>query len=276
MTKISALSRLALSAVLFSASLAAGCAPANQGAACCKDPERAQGLSVVGSGKVSVAPDLATIRFGVRESAPTATQASEAAGRKMQAVMAALKGVGIAENDIQTQRLSLHEDRSFRFQRMEAGTSKQASPEGPEKKVPQTRYVANHSFAVQVRDFTKIPQVLSTVQSSGVNEIDSVNFEVQDQKPVRKQARDLAIDDAIAQAKAIAARAGLALGPILSVSTTPSGGGHPGPIFGGAMRMMSKSDSAHAPVQPGQLDFQEQVYVRFDLAKARPAKATKR
>lgn len=275
MSKIPAFSRLALSAVLLSASLAAGCAPATQGGARCESPEQLQGLSVVGSGKVSVAPDLATIRFGVRESAPTATQASEAAGRKMQSVMAALKGVGIADKDIQTQRLSLHEDRSFRFQRRNAASAVEGAPEGPGKKLPQTRYVANHSFAVQLRDFAKIPQVLSTVQSSGVNEIDSVNFEVQDQKPVRKQARDLAIDDAIAQAKSVAARAGVALGPILSISTTPSGG-HPGPIFGGGMRMMAKAESSDAPVQPGQLDFSEQVYVRFSLGKGRPAAVMKR
>src|ERR1700730_8005973 len=64
-------------------------------------------ISVAGEATVSVAPDLAQIDGGVTSEARTAREASEANNAAMGKVLLALKGVGIADKDYQTSRLSL-------------------------------------------------------------------------------------------------------------------------------------------------------------------------
>src|SRR3990172_2714448 len=68
---------------------------------------QAKEISVSGEGKISAAPDLAILRLGVEARAPTAEEARRQAAGGMEAGMATLKGLGIADKDIQTQHLSI-------------------------------------------------------------------------------------------------------------------------------------------------------------------------
>src|SRR5690606_38407329 len=67
-----------------------------------------QGLSAVGEATVKAQPDLAILNIGVQSQADTAQAAQDDNNQKMQAVIDALKGAGIAAEDIRTSGLSLH------------------------------------------------------------------------------------------------------------------------------------------------------------------------
>ena len=64
-------------------------------------------ISVTGEASISVPPDRVEIDAGVATDAKTAREASDANNAAMGKVIAALKGAGIDEKDMQTSRLSL-------------------------------------------------------------------------------------------------------------------------------------------------------------------------
>jgi hypothetical protein len=64
-------------------------------------------ISVTGTGRVTLVPDIADLRLGVSITKPTVAEARDAAASAMTSVVAALKAAGIAAKDIQTATLSL-------------------------------------------------------------------------------------------------------------------------------------------------------------------------
>src|SRR4029078_9087757 len=64
-------------------------------------------ISVGGTGKVTVIPDMATVSLGVSVERDTAKAAREVAAQQMTKIVAALKALGIADEDIATANVSL-------------------------------------------------------------------------------------------------------------------------------------------------------------------------
>lgn len=274
MTKISLFKSVCIG--LFSLGLVSGCAPhgghhRGGGHGYTKAPGDDQGLRVVGHGKIEVAPDLARVRFGVREHGATATEASNAVQTKMNAVMAALKQAGVPSEQIQTHRLNLRENHEYRYRRMRALEKQGAAP--ALEKTPTDRFIANHSVELSLTDLGRVGMVLAAVQNAGVNEIDNVAFELKDPKQVLEKAREKAILDAKAQAKVIAEQAGVTLGRIVSISTMNQQEGYYPQSMGGMrhsdMAMKASSDAVATPIQPGQLTFEQQIFMRYALGKCK-------
>ena len=66
-----------------------------------------QGIRVTGTGTVSVAPDLATLRLGVETTAESADEARREASTTMNAIMDVLRARGIEDSDVQTAHFSI-------------------------------------------------------------------------------------------------------------------------------------------------------------------------
>src|SRR5262249_17372211 len=98
-------SALAAAALLFVAPVAAQAqmAPATT-------PQLLDGtlLTISAQGESKLAPDLATITIGVVTQGGNAQAALSANATKMTAVVAAIKGAGVADRDIQTSNLSVN------------------------------------------------------------------------------------------------------------------------------------------------------------------------
>lgn len=277
MTKSSLLKNLG--AGLLALALVSGCAPHgghHRGGHGTKSPGEDHGLRVVGHGKIEVAPDLARVRFGVREYGATATDASNAVQTKMNAVMAALKQAGVPSEQIQTHRLNLRENHEYRYRRMRALEKQGAAP--ALEKAPKDRFIANHSVELSLTDLGRVGMVLAAVQNAGVNEIDNVTFELKDPAPVLEDAREKAILDAQAQAKVIAEQAGVTLGRIVSISTMNQQESyypqHKGMRHSG-VEMMEASSAAATPIQPGQLTFEQQIFMRYALGQCKGQRGPK-
>ena len=65
-------------------------------------------ITVSGSGKVTLVPDVARVNLGVTITKPTVKAVRDAGARVMTDVITALKALGIADADIQTTNLSLY------------------------------------------------------------------------------------------------------------------------------------------------------------------------
>jgi hypothetical protein len=174
-------------------------------------------ISVTGQASISVPPDLAEVNAGVATDAKTAREASDANNAAMAKVLAALKGAGIEDKDVQTSQLSLQP---------------QYAPNraGPSAVVG---YRASNRVTVKVRDVTKVGGVIDTLVGAGANDIGNISFEVSQASKLLDDARENAVADARRKAEIYAKAAGVALGAPLSISEE----GAPQPMFRAKMAM---------------------------------------
>jgi uncharacterized protein YggE len=162
------------------------------------------GLTVVGTGVVEATPDIVYLTLGVDLKSDNAATAVADAGTKMDAVLAALKAAGVAEEDIHTAGYNLWVE-----QRYDPQTGQ---PTGV------IDYHIVHTVRVTLRDIAKVGTVLSAAVEAGANTVQEVTFSVADPEALATQAREKAIADAQKRAQEMAGALGVTLGKVLSVS----------------------------------------------------------
>lgn len=181
-------------------------------------------ISVTGEAQISALPDLAIIDGGVTTEAKTARDASESNNAAMGKILLALKGAGVPERDIQTQRLSLQP---------QYGVNRS----GPNA---VTGYRASNRVSLTLRDMTIVAPTIDLLVGAGANEIGGINFTVAQPSKLLDEARVQAMADARRKAEIYAKAAGVTLGAPVSISEDVA----PGPMM---LRKMSASFSASAP-----------------------------
>ena len=197
-------------------------------------------ITVTGEATVSVAPDAAVIRIGVTSQEKTAREASEANAKQMTTVLAAIKGNGIAERDIQTSRLSLQPQ----YDPNKAGTAR------------LTGFQANNQVTVRIRDIDKLPALLDRAIAAGANEMSGIEFVVSEQSKLLDDARNDAVTDAHRKAELFAKAAGAKLGHVVAI--TEEGSAAP-------PRPMQALRASAAPIAPGEQNLKAMVTVSYEL-----------
>ena len=204
-------------------------------------------LSVDGQGTGTAAPDMATVTIGVTTQGKDAAKAQNDNAWVSNQIQAAVRGLGIAEKDIQTRNYSFYPNYS---------TEKDHRNE-------VTGYTVNNSVIVVVRDIKLTGKVIDAALNNGANEINSLDFSTSDTKAVRKVALLNAVQDARDKADIIAKGLGKRIVGIQSVSE--STGYIETRRFGGNMLMAAAKDAA-TPIAPGSLSLTANVHVDFILS----------
>ncbi|KKW30411.1 MAG: hypothetical protein UY72_C0013G0021 [Candidatus Uhrbacteria bacterium GW2011_GWD2_52_7] len=164
-------------------------------------------INVSATGKASAVPDIATVDLGVTVTSTTANSAQDQNTEKMNALVDAMKGLGIEEADLQTSSYSVNPQYNYNV-----------SP------AVVTGYEASQTLTVTIRDNTKIGTVIETAGNNGATDVGSLYYEFEDDSAVLAEARDEAIADARNQAEVIAEAMGANLGSIVSYSEYSGGG----------------------------------------------------
>jgi uncharacterized protein len=196
-------------------------------------------ITVQGTGIVKTTPTVADFTFGVAANGATASAALSANAAKMNKVISALKGRGIAAGDIQTAQISLQPNRN------QAGDK-------------ILNYTATNSVAARVRSIAKAGPVVDAAVSAGANEISGPSLTVTDQLLLSRRALKAAVVDARGRAQAIASAAGVSLGPIQSVSEESTSS----PLPLGAV---ADAKAASTPVSAGTVAIQADVTVVYSI-----------
>lgn len=140
-------------------------------------------LSVSGSASVPVVPDTASISLGVITQATTAKEASEKNAASMNAVISALKDLGLQDRDIQTSLLSIQPVYS--------------TEEGD---IPTIiGYSASNSVQVTTKMLDKLSDIIDRSVAAGANQVSGISFIVSEE--MQKQVRDGLITDAVEDAE---------------------------------------------------------------------------
>jgi uncharacterized protein YggE len=190
-------------------------------------------ISVTGTGRVTLTPDVADLRLGVNITRPTATEARADAAAAMTKVVDAIKKAGVADKDIKTSMLSLQPVYDY-------------SNNGQGK---LTGFQVVNVVAVTVRDISTVGALIDASVIAGATSVDGVSFRVDDQTKAEAQARTGAVADARAKANALAAAAGVSITGVASISEVSNTVPYPMPYAGAAPS--KDAMSVPTPVQPG-------------------------
>lgn len=202
-----------------------------------------------GSSEVKVTPDRAQVTVSVQtENADVKVAQSENADR-MDAVIKAIKAVGIADADIRTSGYSIYpvyDDTSSIFGR----------------KVKTYRVI--NSVQVTIRDVTKTGEVIDAAVAAGANQVDSIMFMVSEEleQSLRNEVLGKAVRKARADADIVAAAAGVTITGVKEINV----GSYYPPVYYENARsagMDAKVASAPTPVEPGQVTISAQISATY-------------
>jgi uncharacterized protein YggE len=203
-------------------------------------PSSVRGITVTGAGHVTARPDQGTISAGVQTRGRTAQEAQNDNNQAMQSVIAAIKGIGIPDKDIQTQGVALY-------------------PMYDQGAVI-TGYNATNNVVVTVENVDQVGQVLDAAVQAGANQATNVRFGFKDETKLRNQALAAAATDARGKADALAGALGLQISGIESVAEGSVS--MPAPLPVRALGVASAAP-VPAPIEPGQLEVTAQVTIIF-------------
>jgi len=204
-------------------------------------------LTVSGNGIVYLTPDIAYIYVGVHTEDPDIAQAVDRNNTQAQAVVDALKNMGIAVADIQTSSFSVWSSQQY----------------DPMTNLPSGyTYMVDNTVYITVRDLTTLGRLLNTVVDAGANNINSIQFDVADKTAAMAEARQKAMDNAASLAQELAGIAGVQLAGIQNISYTDYVSS---PYYGMGGGGGGAAPNATVPIQPGQIQISVSVSVTYGI-----------
>jgi uncharacterized protein YggE len=235
-TKFSLMASIAILALVLSA-----CAPNATGS-----EVAARTISVNGTGTVYLTPDTAYINIGVHTEDPEVGKAVDMNNQKSQAVINAIKALGVEAKDIQTTNFSVYNSVQYDpMSGMETGTV----------------YMVDNTVIITMRDLAKMSDLLDASIRSGANNINSVSFDIADKTEAVQQARTLAIENAQILAKELTAGAGVTLGDVQTLSYYDYS---PSPYYGKGGEGLDNAASS-SPINPGQMQLSVDVSIVYEI-----------
>ncbi len=206
-------------------------------------PTSSNAISVSGTGEVFAVPDTAVFSFSIIESGKTVKGAQDKAAVKINAVIDAVKKMGVAEKDIKT--IGYYSNPKYEYS---STVCTQSYPNYcPPSKQVLTGYEVSQSISVKVRKTDTAGAILAKVGELGAGNISGLDFTIDDVDKVQAEARDKAIQDAKAKAEVLAKSLGVKLKKIVSFS---EGGYQPYYVRDGVMGISMKESSAPVPQVP--------------------------
>ena len=236
------------------ANVAAPSTPSTSGATTTAEPTAtpanvaSRTITVTGQGTATVKPDQAVVQIGVNVQESTADAALQQANESAAALIEALKGAGVADDDIVTSNLSIWPQY------------------GDNARV--TGYTASNSVSVTVRDIDRTgPVIDAAAQAAGSDiAINGISFGLNDPEAAMATARADAMANAAKRAGEFATAAGAGVGMVLQISETAV---NPYiPTMYSADRASATTvagGTAPTPIQPGTTDVSVTVNVVYAL-----------
>lgn len=207
-------------------------------------------FTVQGEGKITARPDVARIDLGIQTDGQTVKVAQTENTKKMNEIISAIKTFGINEKDIQTSNYNL--------------TPKIDYTSGRQNIIG---YTVSQSVTIKVRALDTAGDVLAKAGELGANQINGLQFTIDDPKLLQEQARDKAIDDARKKAQILADKLGLHLIKVVTFSESAAYP-VPMPMMYGMAKDMGRGVEASAPspsVESGSLDVLSDVSVTYEV-----------
>jgi uncharacterized protein YggE len=200
-------------------------------------------VTVTGSGKASVSPDVVRLDLRVGHEANDVAAALSGAAEGIAKVGRVVRDRGVADADIRT---------------LDAGVNQRWDNTGV-----AVGFTAQQRIGVTVRRLEAVGEILEGAAAEVGNAllVDQVRLDVDDRSDGLRRARDAAFADARAKAQQYAALSGSELGDVLGVAESGSV-----PVVRASFAMAAVRDVAGAmPVEGGDLELAATVTVTWQL-----------
>lgn len=248
--RTAAVASISLVALVVAGPLVSAWRPAGQALAA-TTPDPIHGISLQGTGKVTLTPDLATVTVGVTIQGASAAKAQGGASAATARIIAAVKGLGVSNADIASQWVSLQPQYDY-----------SSSGSTPPRVIG---FQASQSLSIKVRKIETSGDVIDAAVGAGATDIGGISFSVSDPAGATAQARTAAITDAIARAKALADAAGLSLGAAQSITEVSAPTTIPYPYAADKAGLGTVTPGVPTPVQVGTTEVEVDVQVTFAI-----------
>ena len=229
--------------ILFASLLVEPLAAQNTGIIATQPPS----VAVMARGEVKVTPDRAAIQIGVQTRAPTASAAAAENATKLSSVIAGLRALGLAANQITTINYNVHPVQRYEQNREPVITG----------------YNVTNTLLIDVPKLSMVGPVIDAAIAKGANTVTSLQFIAPNTENARREAIASAVQKARADAEAAARAAGGTLGGLVEISI----GAYfqpPRPLM--YMEMQTTAiRSADTPINPGEQSVTVEVSTRWSF-----------
>ena len=203
-------------------------------------------VSVQGQGEVFAVADIATFNFSVNETGKDVAEAQTKAADKNNAALKYLKSAGIEEKDIKTENYN-------------AGPKYDYTQAGQKL----VGYEVTQTVSVKVRNVSKAGDILSGIGATGVSNISTLSFTIDNDDALKAEARTKAIADAKVKAERLAKDLGVKLVGVASFSESES---NPRPMYDMMSKAVGGGVAATVPQVPlGENKIGITVYVTYKI-----------
>lgn len=211
--------------------------------------EEPRTITVNAMAQVERAPDRAVAMLAVESEGETAQAASQQNAQRMEAVIAALRNLGIQGEAVRT-------------------TSYQLIPEYvPAQRGETGRRIAGYRalnmVEVRVDSLPRLGAIVDAAIGAGANRVANLSFELRDSESARLEAIEQAVQKASREAEVVARAAGQRLGLPQSIQTS-SDVPFPRPMYA-ARAMDMEVAQASTPVEPGTLRITANVTIVYRI-----------
>ena len=200
-------------------------------------------IVVAGRGEVKVSPDRATIQISVQTRAATAAAAAAENATKTQAVLAALRGLGLGNDQLSTINYNINPEQRYE----------------PNREPVVIGYTVTNTILADIQKLSQVGPVIDAAVSRGANMITSLDFYASNTEAARRTAIASAIEKARADAEAAARAARGTLGTLLEINV----GSYSRPPQPMMMMKQAMEARADTPIQPGQETLTVEVSTRW-------------
>jgi len=209
-------------------------------------------ISSTGTGTASAEPDVASVTFGVSITRSTPDAAVSEAAAIVEAAMAAARSEGIRGEDMQTT--------SYDLWVQEVWDEYEYDYTG------EMEYVVTHYVKADIRDISKVGDVLSAVVGAGANSINGVYFYVEDTQSLYETARLRAAEHARDKAEQLAGAFDVELGRLTGISEWSNN------YYDYGMAYDNYGGGAYGyaeipPVTPGSFSISVEVSATYEIAE---------
>jgi uncharacterized protein YggE len=205
-------------------------------------------ITITAEGKVSASPDTAEVDASIVSTGTNAQATQSDMDQKAAQLVAYLQKSGVAQSDISTSEYTLYP---------EYNNSSNSNT--------ITGYSASETLSAKIHDLSKVSSLLGGVTQNGANQIESVNYTIDNSDNYREQARQQALSNAGQKAQDLANAAHVKLGKLITFSednndSTP-------PVYPMAMADVAggTNASSSATVPSGTQDITEDISVTYAL-----------
>lgn len=216
-------------------------------------------ITVTGQGTATQAPDMATLSANIVTNDDAAATATSQNNAVYQRLVSALAALGLRESAITTTYYNMNFVPRPVEEPPAAGAPR---PSYPIYNRERYGYVVTRSMSIKIAGTSRVGKVIDATVAAGATDVNGVNFSVENSRGGYALALRKAVEDARAQAYAMASAAHLTIVRVRSMSQ-----GYP-QVSPMPMRMAASADTYLAKVPtsipPGNIDVSATVTITYE------------